>query len=221
MKSITAIVPVKKTSSRLPDKNILPFADSNLLLYKLRQLKNVSELSEILVSSDSEEMLEMAMSEGVRAVKRPISYANESRPFSDFIDYITGMVDTDRIMWSCVTSPLVDEKLYSSAINTLESVETKYDSLITVYPFKHYLMDAEGTVNFSRGIKHTNSQDLPEMYIFTNGIVLADVDNMRKWHYHFGPHPFYYEVNREQSIDIDDYYDYKMAQLIYDEIKNR
>lgn len=38
-KTITAIVPVKGNSSRLPNKNILPFGDSNLLLHKIEQLK--------------------------------------------------------------------------------------------------------------------------------------------------------------------------------------
>lgn len=221
MKSITAVVPVKKTSSRLPDKNILPFAESNLLLYKIRQLKRVSRINEILVSSDSDEMLAMAEKEGVRCIKRPQQYADESRPFSDFIEYITNIVDSDMILWACVTSPLVDETLYDKAINIMDSVGHGYDSLITVYPFKHFLMDANGTVNFYRGEKHVNSQDLPEMYIFTNGIILAEVQKMRKWRYHFGPNPYYLKVTREQSIDIDEYYDYKMAQLIYDEMNKK
>ena len=57
-KTITAIVPVKGNSTRLPNKNILPFGDSNLLLHKLDQLKQVKEITDIVVSSDSDEMLE-------------------------------------------------------------------------------------------------------------------------------------------------------------------
>ena len=54
---ITAVVPVKGSSSRLPNKNILPFGDSNLLQHKIEQLKKVKGLHEIIVSSDSDEML--------------------------------------------------------------------------------------------------------------------------------------------------------------------
>ena len=39
--TITAIIPVKGNSTRLPNKNILPFADTNLLVHKIRQLKEV------------------------------------------------------------------------------------------------------------------------------------------------------------------------------------
>ena len=70
-KTITAIVPVKGNSTRLPNKNILPFGDSNLLLHKLDQLKQVKEITDIVVSSDSDEMLEMAEKAGVTAMKRP------------------------------------------------------------------------------------------------------------------------------------------------------
>ena len=52
-KTITAIIPVKGNSTRLPNKNILPFADSNLLIHKIRQLKQVEGITEIIVSSDS------------------------------------------------------------------------------------------------------------------------------------------------------------------------
>ena len=47
MKKYTAVVPVKKNSSRLPNKNILPFADDNLLVHKIKQLKKVKEMLEI------------------------------------------------------------------------------------------------------------------------------------------------------------------------------
>ena len=70
-KTITAIIPVKGNSTRLPNKNILPFAESNLLIHKIRQLKQVEEITDIIVSSDSDEMLAMGEAEGVTAIKRP------------------------------------------------------------------------------------------------------------------------------------------------------
>lgn len=39
--TITAVVPVKANSSRLPGKNTLPFGNSNLLVNKIEQLKKV------------------------------------------------------------------------------------------------------------------------------------------------------------------------------------
>jgi CMP-N-acetylneuraminic acid synthetase len=56
----TAIIPVRASSRRLPNKNIMPFGGKNLLTYKIEQLLKVDEVENIIVSSDSDEMLEMA-----------------------------------------------------------------------------------------------------------------------------------------------------------------
>ena len=116
MTKITAIIPVKKNSTRLPNKNILPFADSNLLVHKIRQLKRVDAVSEIIVSTDSEQMIAMAEEEGAIGMLRPKQYADESLPISEFVTYLGKTIECDHFMWSCVTSPLVDSELYSKAI---------------------------------------------------------------------------------------------------------
>ena len=117
-KKISAIIPVKANSSRLPGKNILPFGKSNLLLHKIEQLKQVEDLYEIIVSSDSDTMLEIAEKAGVKAIKRPEQYANESVPFGCFLDYVCDICSGDHIMWACATSPLVEPSLYRKAIKT-------------------------------------------------------------------------------------------------------
>ena len=213
---ITAIVPVKKESGRLNNKNILPFGDSNLLTYKIRQLKETPRINNIIVSSDSDLMLEMAAKDGAVPLKRPKEFADESRPFSDFIDYLCREVNGDHFVYACVTSPLVSGDIYSDAIDTyLQKLDDGYDSLITVLPFQHFLMDEYGTFNFKRAKEHVNSQDLPKYWLFTNGIIIAPRKSMAEWHYHFGINPYYYEVQKDVSVDIDDVYDYEYAIALY------
>ena len=59
-KDITAVIPVREGSTRLKNKNVAPFAGTNLLINKINQLKEVKEISRIVVSSDSDMMLAMA-----------------------------------------------------------------------------------------------------------------------------------------------------------------
>lgn len=220
MDGITAIVPVKKSSTRLPNKNILPFGDSNLLIHKIRQLKQVKAVDEIVVSTDSEEMLDMAEREGVTPMLRPKQYADESLPISDFITYLGETLETDHFMWSCVTSPLVESELYSKAIELyLSKMDEGYDSLVTVTPFQHYLMDEKGPFNFKRGRLHTNSQQLQKLFLFTNGIQLTPRDKYVEWGDRIGERPYMMEVSKNESIDIDDVYDYECALSIYEKIR--
>ncbi len=221
MNNVTAIIPVKGDSSRLPHKNILPFADSNLLIHKIRQLKGVDEVTRIVVSSDSDDMLFMAKSEGVTAIKRPKQYADESLPISEFVEYLGHTLEGDHIMWSCVTSPLVDSNLYKKAIRIyFDKLLEGYDSLVTVTPFKHYLMDEKGPFNFSRGREHPNSQNLKKLYLFTNGIQLTPKEKYCEWGDRIGLNPYLMEVSKKESIDIDDIYDYQFAISMYEERKN-
>lgn len=220
MDSITAIIPVKKNSTRLPNKNILPFGESNLLVHKIRQLKAVEAVNKIVVSTDSEEMIRMAKDEGVEAYLRPEKYANESLPIADFLVYLSQVIEGDHFMWSCVTSPLVDAQLYSKAIRLyLKKLDEGYDSLVTVSSFQHYLMDENGPFNFSRGWEHPNSQKLAKLYLFTNGIQLTPHDKYSEWGDRIGEKPYLMEVSKTEAIDIDDLYDYEFACSVYEKTK--
>lgn len=213
---ITAIVPVKGNSSRLPNKNILPFGDSNLLQHKIEQLKQVNGLYEIIVSSDSDEMLAIGEKCGVKAIKRPTQYADESVPFGMFLEYVCDIIEGDHLMWACATSPCVEPYLYEKAIKLyFEKLKEGYDSLITCQPYQTFLMDENGPMNFKMGLEHINSEKLPMLYHFTNGIDLAPKDKVKEWHYNFGPKAYKLLVNKREAADIDDVYDYEMAKILY------
>ena len=216
-KTITAVVPVKANSSRLEDKNFLPFGDFETLLEnKIYQLKKCDKINKILVTSDSLRAKEISKKMGVEFELRPIEYANESRPLSEFFRYVASLLENNsNMLWACVTSPLIDEDDYTKIINRyFESITKGYDSIITVTKFKHYLMDSNGPVNYKLGEGHTNSQDLPEYDLFTNGALICPVSSLIEWGYNYGPNPYRYSVPQSKSIDIDTECDYIMAKAI-------
>jgi len=215
--SITAIIPVKGSSSRLPGKNILPFGSGNLLTHKISQLKQVPLIDDILVSSDSEEMLRIASSENVRTIKRPDDLANESRPFGDLIVYITGLLRTETLMWTPVTSPTLDEEFYKKAISKYyEVIENNYDSFTTVTPFKHFLFDKGKPFNFDPDNAITNSQDLPKWDLWTCGCSIISVKLAYEKKFIFGSVPYCFEVSAYQALDIDTKFDYEVAKAMWE-----
>lgn len=215
-RKITAVIPVKANSSRLPGKNMLPFGSSNLLNHKIEQLKQVEEITDIVVSSDSEIMLEAAEKAGVIALKRPEKYANESVPFGRFLDYLCEVLPNEHILWACVTSPLVEPYLYRKAIKLyFDKIEEGFDSLITLEPKQTFFMDKNGPLNFKTGLEHKNSEFLEPIYHFTNGINIAPKKKIAEWHYNYGPNPYKLMVNKREAADIDDIYDYVCAVAMY------
>ena len=214
---VTAIIPAKGMGNRLPSKNTLEFGESNLLVHKIRQLKQVDAITEVIVSSEDDDILTMADKEGARAIKRPYEYSAETLPFQDFLYYITGEAREDHVMWACCTSPMVGADVYRKGCKTyFEKLKEGYDSLITVMEYHHYLLDKDmKPYTFKWGPEHRNSQDLDKLYFFTDGIQLAPKASMREWYYYFGHNPYGMEVDLKTSTDIDTIFDYLLARMQY------
>ena len=216
--SITAIIPVREGSRRLKNKNIAPFAGTNLLINKINQLKQVKEISNIVVSSDSDLMLSMAKSQGVDIHKRAIEFCDEkSKTFGEVVSHICENVSGDDILWATCTAPLVFPKQYREAIKLYyQALEDGYDSLVSMEKFKRYLWDENGPVNYELGIKHVPSQQLPPLYFVTDGILLAPRKKMIEWKYFHGHNPYKFILDKRTSIDIDDGLDLACARAWLD-----
>ena len=86
MKSITAVVPVRKGSVRVKNKNLKPFAGKTLLQIKIEQLKQVSLIDNIVVSSDCDDMLALAAALGGDTHRRDDYFASSAATNSEFFE---------------------------------------------------------------------------------------------------------------------------------------
>ena len=217
-KTITAIIPVRAGSTRLKNKNVAPFAGTNLLLNKIAQLKQVKEVTRIVVSSDSDLMLEMARRAGADTHKRAIEYCDEkTKTFGEVVRHICENVDGETILWATATSPLVTPKDYRKAIAAYyPALEQGYDSLMSVESFKRYVWTEEGPLNYELGLKHVPSQQLPVMYFVTDGILMAPRKKMIEWSYFHGRNPYKFVVSKRTACDIDDGLDLACARAWMD-----
>jgi CMP-N-acetylneuraminic acid synthetase len=218
MKTITAVIPVRAGSTRLKNKNVAPFAGTNLLINKIRQLQQVKEITKIVVSSDSDLMLAMAKEAGAETHKRAPEYCDEkTKTFGEVVRHIAENIDGETILWATCTSPLVFPKDYSNAIAEYYSaLDHGYDSLMSVERFKRYIWNEEGPLNYELGLKHVPSQQLPTLYFVTDGILLAPRIKMIEWSYFHGRHPYKYIVDKRTGCDIDDGLDLACARAWLD-----
>ena len=202
----TAIIPVRKGSRRLKDKNIAPFGGKTLLTYKIDQLKQVPAITSIVVSSDSDDMLTMAEERGVVTHRRATEYCDEkTQPFGAVVAHICEHVSGEHVVWATCTSPLVEPENYADAIDTYgEKLSEGYDSLMSVEPFQRYVWNEKGPLNYELGVKHVPSQELPVYYRVTDGILIAPRTRMIEWKYFHGPKPFKYPMSKRASVDVDD-----------------
>ena len=213
---ITAVIPVRAGSRRVPNKNIKPFGDSNLLIRKIRQLKSVSEIDEIVVSSDSDEMLEMGKNEDCHIQKRPIEFCDEkTKTFNEVVKYVSSKIHSDIMIWAPCVCPFTNAENFKSAISAYKkNVENgSYDSVVSAKSFKEFLFDENGPCNFS--IEHfVKSQDLPDWKIIVNGFFIAPPYAMEKWGFVYGKKPYLIPLSKKEALDIDDLFDFSLAEFI-------
>ena len=213
MNKVTAVIPVRAGSKRLKNKNILPFAGTNLLVHKIRQLKQVKEIERIVVSSDSNIMLKMALDEKILIHKRSWEYCDEkTKSFGEVVRNVAENVEGEHLMWSPVVNPLVEPKTYSKAINMyFSALKLGYDSLFSVEAFKRFLWDEKKPINYKLGLGHVPSQQLPTYYFMVNGFFITPRNKMIKWNYFHGKKPFKFVLDKRSSVDIDDKLDLEQA----------
>ena len=71
------VVRAKSSSSRIPQKNSLKFFDEPLFLIALKKLSAIG-ISEVFLDTDSDEFIQIALSNGFLTSKRPEYEANNS-----------------------------------------------------------------------------------------------------------------------------------------------
>ena len=204
MKKVTAVIPVRGGSQRLKNKNLRLIGGESLLARKIRILKECSCVGDIVVNSDSDEMLKVAEKMGVAAVKRDAEYATSETSTNDAIWNVLSNAPGDHVMWAQVTSPLLSSERIDLFINTyFDKLKDGYDSLTTYKPLKEYIWDEKGPVNYEKG-RHVNSQDLPLYKALTFSVMIIGRELAVKNRYYIGENRYFVEVTREEAVDIDD-----------------
>ena len=213
-KSITALIPVRKGSKRVKNKNTKPFSDTNLLEHKIRILQQVKGINEILVTSDCSVALSIAKKMGVSYTLRDCYYASDECPGSENLQYIAGQTNTDHVLYSPVTSPFVTIDTYNDIIKLYNDTD-EFDSIVSINYLKKFLWEENKPLNYDP-YDCPKSQDMKSIFGLTFGVCLLPRQTMIDKRYIVGDNPYWYELNDRESIDVDIPFDFDVAEMIYE-----
>jgi len=211
MKKVTAVVPVRKNSQRVTNKNVKPFGDTNLLELKLKALISLNPyLQDIVVSSDCSDMLKIASDLGLTTHKRDSYFASSRATNSEFFRNIAESIQFENMLYSPVTCPFVRRDTFIKCFELFEGVR----NVVTTAPVKHHMW-LEGTpLNYD--IKNSpNSQDLPDISMVTYGACLISKYDMLEFGNVVTESPTFVELDEVEAVDIDTELDFKFAEFLY------
>ena len=175
-KKITAVIPIRKGSQRIPDKNFKEFfKGKNLLELKIESLKQIPLIDEIVVNTDSQEAIDIAKTNNISYFRREDYFASSKCTNTEYWHNIAETTQTDLIMHVPCTAPFIKSKTYYDLINRF--MLSSNDSANTVSLVKEYLWLDNKPLNYNIN-KVQNSQDLPDVMKLTFGISIISRDVM-------------------------------------------
>lgn len=213
-KLIKALIHVRAGSERVKNKNIKPFANSNLLEIKIRQLLRIKQLDGIIVNTESDEMLDIAKALGAEGVKRDAYYASSTVPMNEVHRNMAENFNADIVMCTPVTNPLIADSTIEHAIDLFKNLDNQFDSVNTGYILKEFMWYNNKPYNYNPQ-QLPKSQNLPNIIVPNFAVNIISKENWLKYEYVLGKNPKFLIVNKIEAIDIDDEIDFEFAEFMY------
>lgn len=220
------LIPARKGSKGIPNKNRKKLAGKELLLYTLEAAREVADDKDICVSTDDEKLLELCTLKGLEVpFKRPANLAKDTTASSEVILHALDFYRRKKANYDCVvllqpTSPFRTAKhiraalrLYRASIDLLVSVcETKANPYTVLKE-----EDEKGFLKPSKTSKKEISrrQDAPKVYELNGAIYIINVASfMKNKSLHTLKKVKKYLMSYEDSIDLDEPLDWEIAEIM-------
>jgi CMP-N-acetylneuraminic acid synthetase len=205
---VLAVIPARSGSKRLPNKNTRSFAGKPLLNWAIESALESKGVDEVLVSSDSDEILALALKyKGVTVHKRSEAASSDQASSFDFLsEILVNYPENYAVALLQPTSPL---RMCSDIENALALHLDSHKPVVSVVrnqisPYWSFKLGADGELNslFPDAL-NKRSQDLSQTYSL-NGAIYIDSSAhylAEKTFLSRGTLP--YVMSEESSIDID------------------
>ena len=215
MNKTVAIIPARGNSKRLPGKNIKMLNGLPLIAHSIKYaLKNSDIIDDVYVSTDNENIKEVALQFGAKVVDRPSELSGDLEPTVTALKHVLETLkDINTIVLLQATNPLRPRGLLKQAFDIFN--ETKVDSLFTVSRDHKKLGRVVNNefipFNYKIGQR---SQDLEPLY-YENGLLYITKVELIKKDIIFNNASYPLVINHKfATVDIDTQTDFDYAEFI-------
>ena len=212
-------------SKGLPRKNVLPFGGEPLLAHTIKQALACPSIDAVYVSTDDDEIAGVARRYGAEVpYRRPAALASDGAAKLAAIEHLVLHLEGQGVAICTIvdlqpTSPLRTQEDLAAAIDLAGQAEL----IVTVTQPSHNpyytLVEAgpQGSLHLSKPAEFSRRQDAPEVWGLNGSIYvwsragLAHAASQGFWSVSMRACP----MPRERSVDIDDAYDFALAEWLF------
>lgn len=210
---VIAVIPVKSQSKRIESKNTKLLTDRPLFIHTLDKLLEIDEIDEVWVDTDKKYIIDLALDYNCKNFKyfiRDKKYSNNDTCGNKLLENEINNISSDIYLQVLCTSPFLKKDSIKKAIKILKS--KKYSSVLTIYKDRIYKWDNDiPCYNIN---KIPNSFDLQDTVKETMSFYGITKDEFIKNKNRIGTNPYLLEIDTEESIDINNESDFKLANKI-------
>lgn len=224
MKKI-AIIPARGGSKRIPHKNIKDFFGKPIIAYAIEAALKSGLYDEVMVSTDSEEIAEVAREYGAKVPF--IRSADNSNDFATTVDVLIEVLDWYKDMdlqfdfATCIyaCAPFVNAKVLHNSLEML--IKENCDCVFPILAYSHpiqralKLSDMGKIATFDDSNSNARTQDLEKAFHDAGMFYTFDVKKLKVNKSLRTQDTFAIEIDELHAHDIDTENDWVLAELKY------
>ena len=225
-----AIITARGGSKRIPNKNIKEFCGKPIVAYSIEAALNSGIFDEVMVSTDSEEIAEVARKYGAKV---PFMRSDiTSNDYATTVDVIHEVLEEYKKngrnfnYFTCIypTAPFIEGNILQDAMQQL--LETKADALIPVvrfsFPPQRAFVIKEGALRYQfPEHEKTRSQDLEPIYHDSGQFYICSCESFLKSGSLITANTIPYILPEERVQDIDTISDWIIAEAKYKALQKK
>lgn len=215
MSSVTAVVPMRHSSERVPGKNFRDLGGVPLYHHVVKALLGSSSIGEVVIDTDSEFILEDAAKTfpEVNLVLRPEHLRDGHLAMNMVLENTISHAAHDTILQTHSTNPFVSSDTFESAIRRFFD-DPEVDSVfgVTRIQGRLWTKDLE-PVNHDPAVL-ARTQDLDPIYFENSCFYVFSKEILVKTGNRLGTAPGIVEVPALEAVDIDEESDFQLAVAI-------
>lgn len=228
--SVIAFIPARGGSKGLPGKNIKELAGKPLIAWSIEQALASSNISQVIVSTDSEEIAEIAKKHGAEVpFLRPLNLSGDEATTESamlhFCDYaVTHGINISTLVLLQCTSPIRDVDTLDNALAYY--FYNEFDSLLSVSEsHRFFWKDAKSPkalYDYGNRPRRQDIKDVDRQYMETGSFYVSDFKGFLQYKNRLFGKIGMYVTSEEESYEIDSLNDFVICDaLMSTTLKNK
>lgn len=216
---LKALLPMKGNSERVKNKNMKKFGGAPLYHAVMKSLLASKYIEYVVINTDSKLISKDAkdhFGDSVLIIDRPIEIQGDFVSMNDIIAYDLTNLEGEYFLQTHSTNPLLKTETIDKAIEKYFNGLKEFDSIfgVTKVQTRFYNKDIKPINHNPQELRRT--QDLEPLYEENSNFYIFSKESFQNaGNKRIGLKPSFSEVNKLESVDIDELEDFELAELLY------